>query len=343
MSVAAIETRRSILLTGWCVLAAIVLALVIAVGVSVGELAIPLQNVFYAISNRTGLTAEPLNRIYESVIWDFRLSRALVAACCGAGLAICGVVLQSLLKNALAEPYVLGVSAGASTGAVSIVVLGLGAGAISLSAGAFAGAFAAFAFVALLTNGARGGNERTILAGVAASQLFNAITAYTISTSASAQQARDVMFWLLGSFSGVRWPEFQLVIVVVLAGLAVCLVCPGAGRVHLRRRCRRLAGDCCAARAPDPLHHCGADHRHHRQHGRLNRLCWPGGAARDAFLLWPAAPNVADRQRAGRGDIDGTGGHCVAPADCPAKSARWGSNRPGWGAFLCRDYLPLKE
>ena len=182
MSVAAIETRRSILLTGWCVLAAIVLALVIAVGVSVGELAIPLQNVFYAISNRTGLTAEPLNRIYESVIWDFRLSRAL-----------------------------------------SIVVLGLGAGAISLSAGAFAGAFAAFAFVALLTNGARGGNERTILAGVAASQLFNAITAYTISTSASAQQARDVMFWLLGSFSGVRWPEFQLVIVVVLAGLAVCL------------------------------------------------------------------------------------------------------------------------
>ncbi len=101
MSVAAIETRRSMLLTGWCLLAAIVLALVIAVGVSVGELAIPLQNVFYAISNRTGLTAEPLNRIYESVIWDFRLSRALVAACCGAGLAICGVVLQSLLKNCI--------------------------------------------------------------------------------------------------------------------------------------------------------------------------------------------------------------------------------------------------
>ncbi|EPA9912561.1 FecCD family ABC transporter permease, partial [Cronobacter sakazakii] len=64
---------------------------------------------------------------------------------------------------------------------------------------------------------------RTILAGVAASQLFNAITAYTISTAASAQQARDVMFWLLGSFSGVRWPEFQLVLAVVVIGLAVCL------------------------------------------------------------------------------------------------------------------------
>ena len=65
------------------------------------ELSIPLSNVFYAIGNKLGLTAVPLNRIYESVIWDFRLSRALVAACCGAGLAICGAVLQSLLPKAL--------------------------------------------------------------------------------------------------------------------------------------------------------------------------------------------------------------------------------------------------
>ena len=217
MTAAVLQARQGLFLTTSALLAIVLLFLVIALGVSVGELSIPLDNVFYAISNKMGLTEVPLNRIYESVIWDFRLSRALVAACCGAGLAICGAVLQSLLKNALAEPYVLGVSAGASTGAVSVVVLGVGTGAVSLSAGAFAGAFAAFAFVA------RGGNERTILAGVAASQLFNAITAYTISTSASAQQARDVMFWLLGSFSGVRWPEFQLVLVVVLLGLAVCL------------------------------------------------------------------------------------------------------------------------
>ena len=219
MTATVLQSRQGLFLTSSCLLSLCLLLLVIAVGVSVGELSIPLESVFYAIGNKLGLTDVPLNRIYESVIWDFRLSRALVAACCGAGLAICGAVLQSLLKNALAEPYVLGVSAGASTGAVSVVVLGVGTGAVSLSAGAFAGAFAAFAFVAFLTNGARGGNERTILAGVAASQLFNAITAYTISTSASAQQARDVMFWLLGSFSGVRWPEFQL----VLVGLAVCL------------------------------------------------------------------------------------------------------------------------
>ena len=217
------QTRHNWLLPASGFLAIVALLLVIAISVSVGELSIPLQSVFYAITNKIGLTEVPLNRIYESVIWDFRLSRALVAACCGAGLAICGAVLQSLLKNALAEPYVLGVSAGASTGAVAVVVLGVGSGTVTLSAGAFAGAFAAFAFVALLTNGARGGSERTILAGVAASQLFNAITAWTVSTSASAQQARDVMFWLLGSFSGVRWPEFQLVLVMVLVGLAICL------------------------------------------------------------------------------------------------------------------------
>jgi iron complex transport system permease protein len=217
------QARPGLLFTMSVVLALVLLMLVTAVGVSVGELSIPLSSVAYALTNRMGFTEVPLSRIYESVIWDFRLSRALVAACCGAGLAICGAVLQSLLKNALAEPYVLGVSAGASTGAVSVVVLGIGTGAVSLSAGAFAGAFAAFVFVAFLTNGARGGNERTILAGVAASQLFNAVTAYTISTSASAQQARDVMFWLLGSFSGVRWPEFQLILVVLLIGLAACL------------------------------------------------------------------------------------------------------------------------
>ena len=217
------QTRLNWLLPASGFLAVVALLLVIAFGVSVGELSIPLQSVFYAVTNKMGLTEVPLNRIYESVIWDFRLSRALVAACCGAGLAICGAVLQSLLKNAFAEPYVLGVSAGASTGAVSVVVLGIGSGTVTLSAGAFAGAFTAFAFVALLTNGARGGSERTILAGVAASQLFNAITAWTVSTSASAQQARDVMFWLLGSFSGVRWPKFQMVLVAVLVGLAVCL------------------------------------------------------------------------------------------------------------------------
>lgn len=204
-------------------LSTVLLVAAIAAGVSIGELVIAPSTTWYAITNHLGWTNVPLDPIHEAVIWNYRLNRALVASLCGAGLALCGAILQSLLRNPLAEPYVLGVSAGASTGAVSIIVLGLGAGAITLSTGAFVGSLAAFLFVVILASGARGGADRTILAGVAASQLFNALTSYIVSTSADAQQARDVMFWLLGSFGGVRWPEFQLVLVVVLLGFAVCL------------------------------------------------------------------------------------------------------------------------
>ncbi|AUX79591.1 MULTISPECIES: FecCD family ABC transporter permease [Sinorhizobium] len=196
---------------------------VVAISVGIGDLPIPITTTFFAITNKLGWTAAELTRIHETVIWDYRLSRALVAAFCGAGLALSGAIMQSLLRNPLAEPYVLGISAGASTGAVGIVILGLGSGVVSLSAGAFAGAFAAFLFVALLSNGTRGGADRTILAGVAASQLFNATTSYVVTTAGNAQQARDVMFWLLGSFGGVRWPEFMLVSVVVGLGLLACL------------------------------------------------------------------------------------------------------------------------
>lgn len=205
------------------VLSFALLLLAVAAGTGIGEMSIPLDTTFFAVTNRLGWTGVALDPIHQSVIWDYRLSRALVAACCGAGLALCGAILQSLLRNALAEPYVLGVSAGASTGAVSIMILGLGAGTVTLSAGAFVGALAAFVFVALLSDGARAGAGKTILAGVAASQLFNALTSYIVSTSGNAQQARDVMFWLLGSFGGVRWPEFWLALVVVVIGLAVCM------------------------------------------------------------------------------------------------------------------------
>ncbi len=199
------------------------IGMVVGISVGIGDLPIPLATTFAAVTNRLGLTAIELNRIHETVIWDYRLSRALVAAFCGAGLALSGAIMQSLLRNPLAEPYVLGISAGASTGAVAIVILGIGSGAVSLSAGAFAGAFAAFLFVALLSNGARGGADRTILAGVAASQLFNATTSYIVTTSGNAQQARDVMFWLLGSFGGVRWPELTLVSIVIGISLIACL------------------------------------------------------------------------------------------------------------------------
>nr|WP_314483989.1 iron ABC transporter permease [uncultured Pseudomonas sp.] len=201
------------------------LLLAILAGVAIGETAIEPGVVVRVLANKMWAAGYVLDPIDEGIVWNYRLTRALVAAACGAGLATCGVVLQSLLRNPLADPYLLGISAGASTGAVLIALLGLGAGAISLSAGAFAGAIGAFSLVVLLAraSGPANGTGQIILAGIAGSQLFNAITAFLITKSASAEQARGIMFWLLGNLSGVRWPSVWLAVPVALAGLAVCL------------------------------------------------------------------------------------------------------------------------
>jgi iron complex transport system permease protein len=133
-----------------------------------------------------------------------------------------GTILQALLRNPLAEPYVLGISAGASTGAVAIVILGFGGGLLTLSGGAFIGALGAFGLVALLASGS-GGTDRVVLSGIAGSQLFNALTAYIVTTSANAEQARGVMFWLLGSLSGATWADVGIAAPTALIGALLCL------------------------------------------------------------------------------------------------------------------------
>lgn len=206
-------------------LAFVALLLAVLGGVAIGETPIAPGVVLQVLANKLWGAGYVLDPIDEGIVWNYRLTRALVAAACGAGLATCGVVLQSLLRNPLADPYLLGISAGASTGAVLVAVLGLGAGAISLSAGAFAGAITAFALVILLArvSGPASTSAQIILAGIAGSQLFNAITAFLITKSASSEQARGIMFWLLGNLSGVRWSSVWLAVPVAVLGLAVCM------------------------------------------------------------------------------------------------------------------------
>ena len=213
--------------TGWLWLAPIVLAAALLFATAVGETRIPLSTVVTVLASKAGLSAVVLDPVDASVIWHYRLSRAVVAACGGASLALSGLILQALLRNPLAEPYLLGISAGASTGAVTVTVAGFGAGMVSMSAGAFAGALIAFGLVAVLARAARGTGVQTagiiILAGIAGSQMFNATTALIIAQSASAEQARGIMFWLLGNLSGVRWPDVRLALPVALLGLGVTL------------------------------------------------------------------------------------------------------------------------
>ncbi len=205
------------------ILALILLLLALWLGAAIGETSIPLDVVAKTVANRLWDAGYPLDAIDEGIVWSYRLSRAVIAACSGAALALSGVVLQSLLRNSLADPYILGISAGASTGAVSVAILGVGAGILSLSFGAFIGAILAFILVSLLALKAGRGSAAIILAGIAGSQLFNALTSFIVTKSANAEQARGIMFWLLGNLSGVRWPDVTLALPACLMGLIICL------------------------------------------------------------------------------------------------------------------------
>ncbi|MBM9618830.1 FecCD family ABC transporter permease [Streptomyces zhihengii] len=213
-------TGRIALLTGGGLLA---LAASIATAVTIGPADISTADVWASVAARLGAGETTLAPLRDGIVWDLRMPRTLLAAVCGAGLALCGAVMQSLLRNPLADPFVLGVSSGASTGAVAVVVLGVGGGAVSLSAGAFLGALLSFGLVLGLSHSLGGSTDRVVLSGVAAMQLFSALTSFVVLTSADAETTRGVLFWLLGSLAGAGWSEVALCSAVLAAVLAVCL------------------------------------------------------------------------------------------------------------------------
>lgn len=201
-----------------------ILLLAILTGIVVGEAPLPIHTVREVLAVRLFGASHALDPIDAGIIWNYRLPRTLIAASCGAALALSGLVLQSLVRNALADPYLLGVSAGASTGAVAVTILGVGGGMIGISVGAFTGAALAFLLVAALTRAAGGGSAQMVLAGIAGSQLFNALTSFFIAKSANAEQARGIMFWLLGNLSGARWPDVTLAVPIAVVGFVICLI-----------------------------------------------------------------------------------------------------------------------
>ncbi|WP_030377079.1 MULTISPECIES: FecCD family ABC transporter permease [unclassified Streptomyces] len=213
-------SARVTLLTGGGLLA---LAVSVALAVTIGPADISTGDVWASVASHVGLGESGLAPLRDGIVWNLRMPRTLLAAVCGAGLALCGAVMQSLLRNPLADPFVLGVSSGASTGAVAVVVLGVGGGAVSLSAGAFVGALLSFGLVLLLSHSLGGSTDRVVLSGVAAMQLFSALTSFVVLTSADAETTRGVLFWLLGSLTGAGWSEVLLCSGVLGVVLLVCL------------------------------------------------------------------------------------------------------------------------
>jgi iron complex transport system permease protein len=140
--------------------------------------------------------AEPITR---DIVLRLRLPRALDAFACGALLALAGALLQVLLRNPLADPYVLGVAGGAALGALLTIVFG--AAAFGVSAGAFAGALAALALVLALARRERAWHaERLLLIGAMLAAGLSALSALILTLAPSAQ-LRGMLFWLMGDFS----------------------------------------------------------------------------------------------------------------------------------------------
>jgi iron complex transport system permease protein len=202
---------------------------VIVLSTSIGTIAVPPADGFKIIVGHL-VPAMPwmvdgsLSTVQDNAVWQFRLPRSVLAALTGAALALAGALMQAVVHNSLAEPYILGVSAGAGVGAVSYIVLGIGLSSLGIGASAFIGAVIATAAVYVLARkGGRIAPQRLILAGVALGALFGAITSYlTISTDA--QNVYSIMFFLLGSVSAATMSHLLLpAVALTIVGLFTAL------------------------------------------------------------------------------------------------------------------------
>ncbi|MGW1373202.1 FecCD family ABC transporter permease [Streptomyces sp. NPDC002446] len=192
-----------------------------AVSVRIGTSGVGYADLGRALGSRLGLPVEPLPRLLDSLIWDLRAPRVLMAAVVGASLAVCGAALQSITRNALADPYLLGVSSGASAGAVVVVLLGIGASTLGITGGAFVGSLVSFGLLMLLLRRSGLDSSKIVLTGVVVGQLFTALTSLVLIAAGDADTTRAITYWLLGSMASARWEAVIICSVVAVIGLAV--------------------------------------------------------------------------------------------------------------------------
>ncbi|MBT2517404.1 iron chelate uptake ABC transporter family permease subunit [Streptomyces sp. ISL-90] len=200
----------------WAVGLAVLLAASVVTAVAIGPAGLSPVDVWSSVLAHLGIGEPTLSPLRDGIVWQLRMPRVLTAAAVGAGLALCGAVMQALTRNPLADPYLLGLSSGASVGAVIVIVLGAG---LLLPFAAFAGALVALVATLALANAAGSlSPTRTVLAGLAVSAVFGAITSLVIFWSATGDSYREILNWLLGSLAGTDWTS------VAIAGGAVIVI-----------------------------------------------------------------------------------------------------------------------
>ena len=155
----------------------------------------------------------------HDVVWFIRLPRIILAIAVGMGLSICGVVMQAIVKNPLADPYILGVSSGASFGATLAIMLGVGAvfGANSIGIMGFLGAFTISILVLVISNiGGRGNSIKLLLAGMALSSVCSAISSFIVYFAHDKEGMMNITYWLMGSLAGATWDTNLIVLLIVI-------------------------------------------------------------------------------------------------------------------------------
>ena len=190
--------KGSVLIKFLFLLFLLVLSLVLSI--RFGSVDVPVSDILHEVGTMMS-TGHMANTPSAMILWQIRIPRTLFSALCGMGLSLSGLLLQTITRNDLADPYVLGVSSGASTGAVAAIIWGCFsfAGNGSTAAGAFI---------------------RLILVGMGVSAFFSAITMMIIYGARHEAQVRSAMFWLVGSLSGMQWNDLTM----VFFGLLVMMV-----------------------------------------------------------------------------------------------------------------------
>ena len=210
----------------WSLVIILTIALVVSItlAIIIGPVEIPALRVWQIAFGQMfpNLDSFEWTNAEYHIVWLIRFPRVLMGVFVGAGLAVVGVTMQALVRNPLADPYLLGVSSGASTGAVialsSASFLAF-AGIHAISLGAFLGALLALTMTFFLAqNRGRISPQRLILSGMAVAYLFSGMTSFITLTSSDRDLARAALSWMLGTLSGTDWPELTLPAVVLLIG-----------------------------------------------------------------------------------------------------------------------------
>ena len=175
---------------------------------------IPLDQIISALISMIDPNAKA--SMTDTIITDIRLPRLIYSVLTGIGLSLVGLLMQTVTRNALADPYVLGVSSGASTGAVFAIIMGglpfLG----QYNTPIFAALGAALSIImVLLCVGKSNSPVKLILIGMGMTGVFSALTMMIIYGAKHEAQVRSAMFWLLGSFAGIQWGDLPLTAIIV--------------------------------------------------------------------------------------------------------------------------------